>query len=138
MNKKGFVTSGIAILVMLSSLFLLAVFYSNVTAHNLRIKTEEQNIETFIERRTAQERVYGVLSNDFASEDVILYPDNDIRIDITEISETSIRRVLELTPFWMEGETKKELPTYKVAVERLSDSTKQPITITILETEIQK
>ena len=118
MNKKGFVTPGIAMLVMLSSLVLLAVFYSNVTAHNLRIKTEEQNIETFIERRTAQERVYGVLTNDFANEDPIVYSDNDIRIEIEELSETSIRRVLTLTPVWVKGETTKELPAYKVAVER--------------------
>lgn len=137
MNKKGFVTSGIAMLVMLSSLALLAVFYSNVTAHNLRIKTEEQNIETFIERRTAQERVYGVLTNDFANEDAIVYSDNDIRIGIEELSETSIRRVLTLTPVWVQGETTKELPAYKIAVERLSDETNQPITITILETGIK-
>lgn len=137
MNKKGFVTSGIAMLVMLSSLVLLAVFYSNVTAHNLRIKTEEQNIETFIERRTAQERVYGVLTNDFANEDPIVYSDNDIRIEIEELSETSIRRVLTLTPVWVKGETTKELPAYKVAVERLSAEPSQPIAITILEAGIQ-
>lgn len=137
MNKRGFVTSGIAMLVMLSSLILLAVFYSNVTAHNLRIKTEEQNIETFIERRTAQERIYGIFTSDFANEDAIVYSDNDIRIGIEELSETSIRRVLTLTPVWVQGETTKELPAYKVAVERLSAETNQPITITILETGTQ-
>lgn len=136
MNRKGFVTSGIALFTMLTSLAFLAVCYSNVASYNLQIKTLKPNIETFIKQRTAQERVYGVFQNNFMRDEPIVFPDNDISIEIKEISETNLRRVLTLTPTWKEGETVKKLPAYTIAVERLNDSINQPIAITILETGI--
>lgn len=82
MNDKGFVTTTVAVTMMMICLAFLAVFYSTIQMRNVQIGLTEPAITTTVEERTATERLYGVFNADMLRTETIVFSD-DIPISYT-------------------------------------------------------
>lgn len=95
MNEKGIITPIIVSSIMLISLMFLAVFYGNVAKNNVKIQKTSNSTHQLVERRTAQERAYGVLSQEFDKEGTISFDDIEKDVKIKELSNKNQKNLVE-------------------------------------------
>lgn len=130
MNKKGYVTPVLALAIMLSTLGFLAVFYTNVARNNVTIQTETNRMTTFIERRTALERLPGVFTKDFDRTAPITYPDNPLEITIQEQARSAQTRQVTLTV--TDTRTKQHVQTLNATLSQFAPEA--PVRLTLTKT----
>lgn len=76
----------------------LTVAYTVINQNNIRIAQQESSIHEVVNNRTAQERLYGVFSQDVDRSTAIEFDDIDIVYEIDEIERTDYKRTIRLTP----------------------------------------
>ena len=98
MDEKGYMTSTVALSILLICMALLGAYYSVIGRNNEHIRSTESAIVQMIDSRTAHERLYGILSQDIYRDDDIHFEDLDVSYSIEEIERTPHVRIIELTP----------------------------------------
>ena len=131
-KKNGFMTPAICLVVLLSTLLFLAVYYTNVTANNIRIKSREPALTVTINRRTALERSESVFHEDYEFSGPIDYSDLGITIHVEEIMRDAQSRTVRLVV----KETKDGMATTLMAYHALVWQGQSPV-LEIIATETE-
>lgn len=93
MNKKGFIVTTTAIMIVLLSFAIISIIYIPSLAQVRSIKNFERSIEPFIETRTIYERIYGILYENISYDKDIYFPDLNKKYELEDIGEIFIEAV---------------------------------------------
>lgn len=132
-NKKGYVTTSVALSVMFLSLFMLAFFSMSIRSHNVQIKMTRLNTERYTQVRSAYERLPGVFEDDFYTDSVIRFNDLPVMFYLTETHANNHQRTLDVISVYDRGDEIDTLNTFKLTATRSGNNHHEQIDVSISE-----